>query len=277
MINRYITNNNIKLYTETLGAPNNPACLLIAGAGAPARFWSDDFCKNLVKHGYYIIRYDHRDIGLSSAVDFEKDPYTVYDLADDAIKILDAYNIKRAHMVGHSMGGIIAQILAVDYPGRIITFTSMSVCIIVGSVTPTKKVMDALMENKPQGEYAKDLPGFMKSWCILNGEVPLDEQLAAAYTKDLYDRSIHKVGVAWNHMNCQKDLKDLLKKLTTNTIPSLFIHGEKDPLMPLSAGRKTARITANASFQVIKGMGHMFFNHKTEKQILDLLIEHLFN
>ncbi len=105
----------LSLHTESFGNQCHHVIVLISGAGATARFWSNDFCEQIVEAGYYVIRFDHRDQGLSSAVNYEHYPYTVKELAGDVIAILDAYHIQQAHIVGHSMGGTIAQLLAIYF------------------------------------------------------------------------------------------------------------------------------------------------------------------
>lgn len=274
MQSQHIPHKNLSLYTESFGNPDDAACLLISGAGAPARFWTDRFCHSLALNGYFVIRYDNRDTGLSTAVDYDLNPYSVFDLADDAVAILDAHDIEKAHVVGHSMGGLIAQILAVEYPGRVLSFTSLSVGV-TKTAHPPAEIMEVLMQNNPQGNFEEDLPAFMRSWAIINGTVPLDETLAQAYTQDLYDRSIHKVGVAWNHIKCEQDLRDLPEKLKLNSLPGLFLHGEKDPLIPPQAGRENAALTPHSKFMIIPGMGHMIFNQAIEDQILRHLLNHL--
>lgn len=271
---RYINCNDITLYTEYFGKQQNQACLLIAGAGASAKFWSTFLCEELAAQGYFVIRYDHRDIGLSSAINYDTKPYTVFDLATDAKDVLASFNIKHVHVVGHSMGGIIAQILAVEYPEYVRTFTSMSVGINNDEIKVSQEVMDALMQNQPSGNYETDLAGFMRSWRILNGKAQLDEEMAQNYTKDLYVRSIHKVGIAWNHINCQKNISGLPQKLSQNKIPVLFIHGKEDPLIPLSNGLENARITSCSEFKAINNMGHMFFNKGIEREIIISLLKH---
>jgi len=114
----------------------------------------------------------------------------------------------------------------------------------------------------------------MRSWCVLNGTFPVDETMAIAYTKDLYERSRHKVGVAWNHIKAQEGFHNLAGQLATITVPSLFIHGELDPLIPLEAGRETAHAVPHAQFKALIGMGHMMFNRELEKKIAHLLIQH---
>lgn len=273
MQKKIVMHDGLSLYTESFGDAKNQAVILISGAGAPARFWTDGFCKQLVDAGYFVIRFDHRDQGLSSGMDFAQHPYTVLDLADDVIAILDAYNINQAHMVGHSMGGMIAQLLAIHHPKRVKSMTSMSVGTVGNIGTPPKKIMDVLMENKPTTNFAESLPGFMRSWRVLNGDFPIDEQMAAEYTKDLYERSNHPVGVAWSHIKAQEGFHDLAAQLKTISVPAFFIHGEKDPLIPVAAGIATARMIPHAKMKIIPGMGHMIFNHDLEDKIAKILIE----
>ena len=123
-----VVHNDVTLWTESFGDSSKPAMLLVAGAGAPCRFWHDSFCQKLTQY-FFVIRYDHRDTGFSTGFDYEKKPYTLNDLADDALNVLDSYGIKKAHIVGHSMGGYLAQLLALDFP------KNLRVVMIVVSVT----------------------------------------------------------------------------------------------------------------------------------------------
>lgn len=269
---RVVQHGTVSLYTESFGDRHNAAVVLISGAGAPARFWTDHVCMTIAQAGYFVIRFDHRDQGLSSAVDFEKHPYTVLDIADDVIAILDAYHLKKAHIVGHSMGGLVAQLLAIHHPERVMSMTSMSVGTAGNIGAPPQEIMDVLLENKPTQHFKESLPGFMKSWRILNGDYPLDEAMAIAYTKDMYERSHHPVGVAWNHIKAQEGFGDLSDQLKTISVPSFFIHGQKDPLIPIAAGIATSKQVPQAHMQTIPGMGHMMFNTKLENTIITILL-----
>jgi pimeloyl-ACP methyl ester carboxylesterase len=271
---KIIKSGPLNLWTQAFGDPAHECCLLISGAGASAKFWSDGFCEYLVKAGYYVIRYDHRDQNMSNAVNWDTEPYSVRDLAMDATHVLDAYHIQKAHVVGHSMGGTIAQLIAIYYPERLFSFTSMSVSTVGKITSPPKEVMDVLLENKPTQIFIDDLPGFMRSWKILNGSYELNLGLATAYTKDLYERTRHPVGVAWNHIHCQNNLEDVGEGLENNRVPALFIHGEEDPLMPIQGGVETYKTCLNAKMIKFPGMGHMFFNRELEKQIAEALIAH---
>ena len=117
---------NIKLWVETYGNLRDEACIFISGAGANSSFWSDNLCRKLVNHGFFVIKYDHRDIGYSSKIDYEKHPYDAMQLAKDALTILDVLNVQKAHIIGHSMGGFIVQLLGIHYPEQILSMTSIS-------------------------------------------------------------------------------------------------------------------------------------------------------
>lgn len=270
---KIVHNGSINLWTQHFGNPHDPAVLLISGAGAPALFWTDTIVNQLVHAHYFVIRFDHRDQGLSSAVDYDKHPYTVLDLAQDVIAILDTYGIKKAHIVGHSMGGLIAQLIAIHYPDRVLSMTSMSVGTVGNLGTPPQEVMDVLLENKPTQNFKESLPGYMKSWHILNGDYQLDEAMATAYTRDLYERSKHSVGVAWNHIKAQEEFGNIADQLKNLRVPSFFIHGEKDLLIPVAAGSATAKMVPHAHMTIIPGMGHMMFNKELENVIAQLLIQ----
>jgi pimeloyl-ACP methyl ester carboxylesterase len=273
-LSQFVQHNGLRIWCEAIGDSSNPTVLLICGAGAPAHFWTDTFCQTLVQGGYRVIRFDHRDSGLSSAVDFLKEPYTVADLAEDAVAILNAFHIKKAHVIGHSMGGTIAQLLAIHHHDRLLSFTSMSVATVGEKTAPPKDVMDTLLANKPTQSFDESLEGFMHSWRLLNGDFPLDEEMAKAYTKELYTRSIHPVDVAWNHIHCQEGLPDLSNKLSKIKVPGLFIHGKNDVMIPVEVAIHTANATPSSTLTIIQRMGHMIFHKGLQRQIAELLLQH---
>lgn len=269
---QHVQHKGLKLWCEAIGDPSRPAVILISGAGAHAHFWTDSFCDRLVQGGYYVVRFDHRDSGLSSAVDFDRNPYSVADLAEDVMAIMNAFEVKKAHVVGHSMGGTIAQLLAIFHPDRLLSFTSISVTPIGTSVTISEDVMKALLENKPTQKFEESLNGFMRSWKILNGDLPVDEDMAREYTKELYTRSLHPVGVAWNHIHCQEHIPPLPHQLSEVSVPGLFLHGEKDCLLPARA--VSTPDTKLIKTMIVPKMGHMMFHKKLQQQIAQLLLDH---
>jgi len=117
--------NNVKLWYQTFGLPNNPPFILLMGNGAQGIFWPDLFCQKLAERNYYVVRFDYRDTGLSSHFDFDKHPYDFLDIAKDILGFLNALKLEKTHFVGLSMGGFIAQLLAIHYPEHVLSVVSM--------------------------------------------------------------------------------------------------------------------------------------------------------
>ncbi len=281
---------DIELWTDSEGAPADPACLLIAGAGAHARFWSDSFCDALVRKGFFVIRYDLRDTGKSSAVQFATNPYTLADLADDAMKILDAYGIEKAHLIGHSLGGYIGQYAAIHHPDRVLSLVSMSAGPL-GSTPLTEepwseeekelmnKTWQIMLKNKPSTNFEESYPGYQTVWKYLNGDYFLDEELARSYTKDLFERSNHKPGVAMSHLSVMRGIATKMaersEELKRIKAPTLVVHGEKDYLVPAErGGASTVEGIPNAKYELIPRMGHMLFNHDLEEKLVTIISDH---
>ena len=280
MVKKSVKIGEINIHTESFGDIADPAFLLISGAGASARFWTDSFCKQLSKLGYFVIRFDNRDTGLSSGIDFENKPYALSDLTDDAIKILDAYHIEKAHVVGHSMGGYIAQDIALRYPRRvnsIIVISAGPIGIIEGvDLTLTSneqaildKCWKEMLKNKPTQNFDESLDGFMGVWKYLNGNFELDYDLAREYTSDIYFRSKHRVGVAKSHVQVMEQVYKEMKKrshdLALIQVPTLIIHGSKDPLAVPRIAKELSKAIKNSRFVLVENMGHMIFNRGLEE------------
>jgi len=284
-----VKSGNIDLYTEHFGNHENPAVLLISGAMGSARSWPDEFCQNLANAGYFVIRYDHRDMGLSSAVDYAKNPYNLDDMAKDAIAILDAYNIKKAHIVGHSMGGAIAQLLALDYPKRVLSIVPISSAALANPELNVQEkeihehTWPVLMRNKPTKNFEESVDGFMHSYEYLHGDLPMDRAMVTAYIKDMYVRS-RPEHIEWfekfsqgiepihNHVKAQQNITDRTKDLKNIRIPVLIIHGQKDCLSFARIMKEyCADLVPHATMEIIPGMGHMILNKALWSKIGELL------
>lgn len=293
MQSHVIVFDKIKIRTESFGNKSNPVILLISGAMAPARFWIDDFCQQLADSGYFVIRYDHRDMGLSSAIDYAKNPYTLNNLASDAIAILDAYDIKKANIVGHSMGGAITQLLALDYPTRVNSITLISSSVLTSpelnsqEKASLEKTWQEMMKNKPTKNYVTSVDGFLKSFEYLHGTITMDNDLAQQYIKDMYERT-QPEHLEWfekfsagieplhNHVKAQQNLPDRTQDLKTIKIPTLGIHGEMDCLaFPRIIKEYCADLIPNAKIQIIPGMGHMILSKPLFKNIKDIIVKNL--
>ena len=181
--------NDLKLWVETYGEKNNEACLFISGAGANSSFWSDNLCDTLAQHGFFVIKYDHRDFGYSSKIDWNKNPYDFMQLVQDSLTILDSFNIDKAHVIGHSMGGFIVQILGINFPERIISMISISSTTNSPNIPmPPEKTWEIYLSNEPHNDFKNDLDGFLRVWKYLNGTADFDKELAVEYTRNLYER-----------------------------------------------------------------------------------------
>lgn len=284
---KWVVNGKVKIWTESFGKKEDPAVLLIVGAGAISISYSDRLCQKIADAGFLVIRYDQRDYGKSThfkqippeiLADPQKLqtelPYRIEDLVEDAVNILDAYGISQAHVVGHSMGGMVAQLLAATLPNRLLSFTSIGVAPASSGVElepVSDETMRLLLSNMPVGNFEKDIDGWLESFKLLTGEMEFDEEQARGYVKEIYRRDPHP-GVAWNHIGIQHLLSDNHEKFRKNKIPGLILHGQADPLQPVSYARVAHQMISNTKMIVLPKIGHMFFNAEAEDQIAKQLI-----
>jgi len=286
-----VTPQNIHLNTESFGDQKDPAVLLISGAMSPARFYTDEFCTQIVDAGYFVIRYDHRDMGLSDSVDYLKNPYCLNDIAKDAVAILDDYKIKKAHIIGHSMGGAIAQLLALDYSDRVLCIVPISSAVLSNveftdeEKAEFAKTWEVISKNKPTKIYEESVDGFLQSYKYFNGDVEMDEDLARQFIKDMYKRSKPE-HVEWfdkyskgidpvhNHVKAQHNIVDRTEDLRMLQIPTLVIYGQNDLLLfPRVIQKYCIDLIPNAKVFMISGMGHMIFNRELEKKIANACVK----
>ena len=259
--------NDLKLWVETYGEITNEACLFISGAGANSSFWSDRLCYTLVQNGFFVIKYDHRDFGYSSKIDWNKNPYNFMQLVKDTLTILDSFNIDKAHVIGHSMGGFIVQLLGIYFPEHIISMISISSSTNSPNIPmPPEKTWEIYLSNKPQNNFKNDLDGFLKVWEYLNGTADFDKELAIEYTRNLYERQDIEGALGATHVKAQATLTDRTNDLKNVKIPTLVIHGGEDYAVNKYGGIQTAESIENAELVLIPQMGHIPFNHKILEQ-----------
>lgn len=262
--------NGIELEYEAFGHDSDPALVLVAGLGAQLIDWPVEFCGKLAAHGLRVIRFDNRDAGLSSSLDSLGTPdlmavlrgdqstvaYLLADMARDVAGLLDALGIGQAHLVGVSMGGMIAQQFAIDYPGRLLSLCSMSSTtgdVSVGQATPialaalgrpTAATRDEAIQGSAASSRVFGSPGF---------PVSDEERLARATTK--YDRSYRPAG-RFRQIAAIAASPDRTGGLHDITAPAVVIHGEADPLVGVSGGQATTAAIPAAGLVIIPGMGH---------------------
>jgi pimeloyl-ACP methyl ester carboxylesterase len=271
-----ITHDGVTLEYETYGDRADPALLLIMGLGAQLTLWPIELVDALVERGYFVIRHDNRDIGLSTkfteagvpdiggvvmAMMTGKKPsipYTLSNMAADAVAVLDAAGIDKAHIVGASMGGMIAQLVAVEHPERVLSLTSIMSSTGNPSLPPAKpEAMAALTAPVPtDADLATILTrGAMVSKAIGSPGYPADPARLAANVERDYRRSFHPTGAARQMAAIVAD-GDRRARLNRVTAPTLVIHGADDPLVPVEGGRDTAEAIPGAKIVEIPGMGH---------------------
>jgi pimeloyl-ACP methyl ester carboxylesterase len=278
---------SVEIAYDTFGNPSSPPMLLIMGLGAQMIRWDDAFCKALAAQGHWIIRFDNRDVGLSTKFDQAgipnimsliqgnkvDVPYKLKDMADDAIGLLDALGIKSADIVGVSMGGMIAQSMAIHYPKRVRTLTLIMSSTGNPNLPQTKpEAMEVLLAPAAsnRNDYITDQ---LKAAKVLHGPIyPLNEEYVRDYAERSYDRCYHPQGFP-------RQLGAILASGSRNEalakvkIPTLVIHGTADPLVPVEGGKDTAKSIPGAKLLIIEGMGHSF-PVEAVPQILQAILQH---
>jgi pimeloyl-ACP methyl ester carboxylesterase len=285
---RTVRANGIEIWTEDFGSPRDPALLLVMGASAQALLWPDEFCASLASAGRHVIRYDNRDTGQSTCFDFATSPYTLADMARDAVGVLDALDVERAHVVGASMGGMIGQTLAIEHGARLRTLTSIMSSPSGASIMkamlggggsalpgPEPKVMAAAQAAaaNPPRTTAERIDAAVRLWRALSGSgEPFDEAAIRERESQMQARAKNP-DAAQNHqfaIAASPDRDESLRRVTT---PTLVIHGSEDPILPLPHGRATAEAIPGAKLLVIEGMGHDI-PPRAQKRITQAIVEH---
>ncbi len=265
--------NGIEIEFETFGDAGDPPLLLVMGLGAQLVSWDIELCESLVDRGFYVIRFDNRDVGLSTKVPVDENldvmaemmkalageapaaPYRLADMAADAVGLLDHLGIDRAHLVGASMGGMIVQQVAVDHPERLLSLTSiMSTTGDPDVGQPKPEVLAVLLDPAPAERDAYIAHSVEGSRTIGSPE-HFDEDRAAVKAGQSFDRCYYPRGTANQLMAilASGSRTEGLRKLDVKT---LVIHGDVDPLVTVSGGERTAEVIPGAELMILEGMGH---------------------
>lgn len=258
MTEQMVNRNGVELCTESFGNPADPAILLIMGAQASLVWWEEPFCQRLADAGRFVIRYDNRDVGRSTTFELGNPGYTFEDMADDAIHILDAYKIERAHIVGMSMGGIITQIIALRHPERVRTIGLLATSNFAPDLPPMEEKIVQFFSNVEELDWEKeqDVIDFsVAKWKVLVGSRhPLDEQRTYELATAEVKRS-RKMANINNHALIPGS-EPYLARTAEIAVPALVIHGTEDPIIPYPHGVALARTIPGAALVTLEGTGH---------------------
>ena len=283
----------LELKTVFHGTPGSPVILLIQGLGTPLTRWPTALIEQLGAAGFRVIAFDNRDIGLSTRMDalglpdihqmmkmrsFASPfpgmlsalsalpvsiPYTLVDMAADAVGLLDALGIDAAHIVGASLGGMIAQLVATHYPERCLSLTSiMSSSGNPLLPPPTPAALHALFAPLPGARDEDSLieDSIWRQKVLMSPEYPTpDEELRAMFTAEYRRGGFHPTGII-RQLSALLTAGDRRMQLMTIRVPTVVLHGAADPLINVACGRDTAAVIPNAEFRAIDGMGHDFPN-----------------
>ena len=244
--------NGIDIEYETLGDATAEPLLLIMGFGRQMIAWPDAFCAAIADRGFRVIRYDNRGVGLTRTTGA---PFTIDDMADDAAALLTALGITGAHVVGASMGGAIAQSLAIRHPEKVLSLTS----IMSAPCRPDQVGSDPEVIRRLAEPPATDRDGAMDRSVRIARVIGTQSMLDEARVRELaareWDRNPSHQGLAWQQQ-AMASAGDRTQALGRLAIPALVIHGEADPLVPVAAGLRTAEAIPGARLMVVPGMGH---------------------
>lgn len=271
----------IDLDVRVTGQAGSSLVVLVPGAGAPLDFWPAGLCQRLSGAGFAVVRYSHRDSGYSTHVD---QAYSVGELLTDLMALIARLRAKTVDLVGHSMGAYVSEMAMCRYPGVVRSVTSISAGPAVGPEAHARlgisevaaETWTTLMENRPVGDFGRDLPGWLRSWRFLNGRRPFDEAEAVRYTRALYKGDPRNAQVAEHHVHAMSTVPlELVSELEASTHPLLVIHGTDDPLVPIDHGEALARLVSGSRLVRLEGAGHMFFHATIWEEIADAVLEHV--
>jgi pimeloyl-ACP methyl ester carboxylesterase len=284
-----IPTNGVELWCETFGFEERPeadAVLLITGSGNSGTMWDPTFFEPFLDAGLRVIRYDARDTGQSTTFDFVTHPYTLADMAADAVGLLDALGVARAHIVGASMGGMVAQEIAIGFPERVLTLTTiMSTPAIsdpndplgwTSGLPPMQEKVTALYAtiDGPLDTIEARLDFTIKLFRALAGSAnEFDEEGTRALFRREFSRFTNLDSGA-NHHQAIGRSRDRTELLATVKAPTLVIHGVEDPIIPVEHGKAVAAAVPGARFLAIDGMGHDLPPARAD-QVVRAIVDHV--
>ncbi len=286
-----VLGSGIELVYDTFGNASEAPLLLIQGLSWQMVMWDEAFCAALAEKGYFVIRFDNRDIGQSTHMDCAgipniarliadlavgkpvEVPYLLSDMAGDSFGLLDHLGISSAHVVGISMGGMIGQTMALQAPARVRSLTSMSSTTGAPDLPPPTPEALRIISPPPPTDREGFIASFLAMWRVLNGTTfPVEEGKVLRYAETTFDRGVSLAGVARQiaAINASGSRREELKSLM---VPTLVIHGSADPLLRVECGIDTANAIPGAKLKIIDGMGHAL-PVPVWREIIDAIADH---
>ncbi len=254
-------NGDCEIWYETFGDATNPALLMVNGLGSQSINYQDAWCEMFAADGLFVIRYDNRDVGLSSSfagapVGELGNAYVVSDMAADGMAVLDALGIDRAHVMGLSMGGMIVQTMAIEHPDRLLSMTSVMSSTgepEYGQSTPRAFELLTAPPATDQESYVQSWIEGLREW---GSPEFFDEDRLRADAERAFERSFRPDGSGRQFLAIRASAEGRAAKLRDVRVPTLVMHGSADTLITPSGGERTAELIPGARFVLIEGMGH---------------------
>jgi pimeloyl-ACP methyl ester carboxylesterase len=262
--------NGVQIAYETFGDRDHRPLIMVMGLGASMLMWHPDLCAMLAGRGFFVIRFDNRDVGRSTHLhdagppdlmgalmrgDVSSASYSLDDMAQDAFGLLDALDLPAAHVLGASLGGMIAQVMAARHPERVLSLTSIMSTPAPALTNPTPAAAAVLMQQ-PAATREEAIARMLEAARVIGSPgYPPDEQWRAELTAQLWDEGLDPAGSARQLLAIYAS-GDRTEAVRGIARPTLVIHGDSDPLINVSAGRRTAELIAGAELLIIPGMGH---------------------
>ncbi|MDP1512758.1 alpha/beta hydrolase [Paenibacillus sp. CMAA1739] len=253
-----IKSDGIEICSDSFGERGNPAILLIMGAQSSLIWWEEEFCQRLADTGRFVVRYDNRDVGRSTTYEPGHPDYTFEDMADDVIRVLDAYKIEQAHIVGMSMGGMLTQMIALRHPDRVLTITLIATSNFAPALPPMEEKVTDYFSNMGAIDWTNEqsVVDFVvgRSRILVGSKHLFDENKVYQLAKEEWKRSNNMASM--NNHAMLSGGESYLARTGEINVPTLIIHGTEDPIISYEHGKHLANEIQGAVLLTLEGAGH---------------------
>jgi pimeloyl-ACP methyl ester carboxylesterase len=267
------TNGDCELYYDTFGDPADATLLLVNGLGSQCINYQDEWCEMFAARGLHVVRFDNRDVGLSTS--FPSASYRLADMARDGLAVLDACGVERAHVMGLSMGGMIVQTMAIEHPDRLLSMTSVMSSTGEPEYGQPKPEAWALLTAPPPTDRESAVQRWVDGMRVWGSPAFADEDRWRADAERAFDRSFNPEGTT-RQFEAVRASGPRADRLPSVQVPTLVMHGDCDTLIDPSGGRRTAELIPGARFELIEGMGHDYPPELWQRWV-DLVVGHIEN